>query len=53
MHEASKKKQDIYDSLIQAESDPITAGLVKSYLRRQGGAAGAGGASSYATTSGT
>ena len=31
----AEKKQKIYDSLMQAENDPITAGLVQSYLRRQ------------------
>jgi len=30
-----QRKQEILDSLMQAENDPITASLVQSYLRRQ------------------
>ena len=38
--QTNQKKQEIYDSLLQAENDPITAGLVQSYLRRQGASSG-------------
>ena len=32
---STKKTEDAYQKLLNAESDPITAGLVQSYLRRQ------------------
>lgn len=40
--QTAQRKQEIFDSLLQAESDPVTAGLVQSYLRRQGHPSAAG-----------
>jgi len=31
---ANQRKNEILDSLLQAEQDPVTAGLVQNYLRR-------------------